>query len=111
MKYPTINGLVFDQASIRAIKDIKERQERSNVLATIFAASVLFEIFGGRGGIGHPLEYSWNINQYDWIAWAQTMASVPAVLRGVIQRIAFDQAQIHRGKEKQFWEALMYACS
>lgn len=112
MKSPAINGLIFDQASIRAIKDIKERQGRANVLATLLPGSVFFEIFGGRGGVGHPLEYAWNISQYDWITWSQAMAAIPAVLRGTIQRIASFEAEAHfrSRKEHDFWVAVAYAC-
>lgn len=110
MKSPTINGLVFDQASIRAIKDIRGRKELANILATLLAGSVLFEIFGGRGGFGHPLEYAWNITQYDWHTWSQAMMAVPDILRGSIRLEASKQSLAHFGKEHEFWTAVAYAC-
>lgn len=110
MQCPEINGLTFDHSSISAIEEIRQKQKLGNILATFAAGSVLVKIFVGREGLANPFGIGWKIDRYEWEAWSQAVMASNPLVRESIRYIAFDQIQNHSGKERQFWEAVMYGC-
>jgi len=103
VKHPNISTMRFSASSRDAIKDIKRIQGAANLLATVLAGSVLFEIFIGNGALSSAN----NIREKDWETWAKAMRAVPNMVRASINRIAREQLLKFPGKsEREFWEAI-----
>lgn len=110
MHCPEISGLTFDQSSLDALEEIRQKKELGNLLATVLAGSVWVKIFIGRTGLSNPLGIGWSISRYEWEIWAESMRASGLIVSKVISNIARRQAEIHSGKEFKFWEAMMYGC-
>ena len=110
MKCPEINGLSFDHSSNIAIDEIRQKHKLGNMLTIALGGSALVNIFVGMRGIESPLSISWNISQFEWNAWSNAMMSVDPIVSKRISNIAREQYLIHSGKEREFWEAVMYGC-
>ena len=110
MKCPEINGLSFDHSSNMAIDEIRQKHKLGGILTVTLGSSALVNIFVGVHGIENPLGAAWNIRQFEWNAWSHAMMSVNPIVSRSISNIARDQYLIHSGKEREFWEAVMYGC-
>lgn len=110
MNCPEISGLTFDQSSIAAIEEIRQKQKLGNILATLTAGSVMVKIFLGREGLANPFGIGWQLSRHDWNTWSEAVMASGPITRASIQRIALLQVEKHSGKERQFWEAILYGC-
>lgn len=110
MHCPEISGLTFDQSSLDALEEIRQKKELGKVLATVLAGSVWVKIFIGRTGLANPFGIGWSIGRYEWEIWAESMIASGPIVSKSIRDIAYRQAETHSGKEFKFWEAMMYGC-
>ena len=110
MHCPDIEGLTFDQSSLDALEEIRQKKELGKVLATVLAGSVWVKIFIGRTGLANPFGIGWSISQYQWEVWAESMKASHPIVSASIKRIAHRETERHSGKEFKFWEAMMYGC-
>jgi len=110
MHCPEINGLTFDQSSLDALEEIRQKKELGNLLTTVLAGSVWVKIFIGRTGLANPFGIGWTIGKTQWGVWSESMMASGLIVSKSISNIARSQAATHSGKEFKFWEAMMYGC-
>jgi hypothetical protein len=107
MRCPDIGTIKFSKSSINAINDIKNRQVLSSALLIGIGAGTIVGIFTGDS----LPETTYSIYSTDFKVMANAMASVPAITREVISKIAFEaQYDAKDHKEQQFWDAVREGC-
>ncbi len=104
----SVQGVVFDSESKKAIEVIRGIQEKTKFTAGVAASSVLVNIFSA----GNTLEMAFNIYQQDFQAFAKGMSGIQAISKKTIENIAASQYLRSMGnyKQKTFWQAVHEGC-
>lgn len=108
-KCPTIIGLKLDRESIATIKDLKEKTKLFNFVGIGISFSMVVNMFSSRS----VPTVAFNISTNDWELFAESMAAVSTINRGVIERDARFQMIRLSGDAKQraFWEGIKNGCT
>jgi len=102
----SIDNVKFDQESIRAIEDIKQKKEFAQALNVAMPLGAMANIFLGN----RVPEVGVSLAMTDFEVLAKAMKSMPAIQRKVIRDIATMQAIFHMGKESLFWRGIANGC-
>ncbi|MDF0604238.1 hypothetical protein HZU77_001030 [Neisseriaceae bacterium TC5R-5] len=105
---PQIEAIKFDQNSLAAIEEIRQKVKVANLGAAMTGVGVMTTIFYRNG----PLSASYNIYATDWKLVQESMNSWSAILKRVVQDIAYRQEMDHFAdrKQKLFWKAVADGC-
>lgn len=106
-----IVGLVLDKKSSDTINRINNKKKYGNVLAVMLSAGVFSSIFTKN----NSLQASYNITQTDWILYARSMKSVPAITKRAIEKevklmIIDYQLKNNNRKLLSFWKGIYEGC-
>jgi hypothetical protein len=115
-----IEGLVFDQKSLDAIKKIKEFRIRTQLATTLLGGNIILSLFAGKG-LPASTDKVWTITQTDWKGYADGMASIPKYYQSEVKKFAelmwYDYATgsggSHTGQNRkleQFWQGVADGC-
>lgn len=108
MSCPSIDGLVLDEDSKRALEEIRHKAKLAKFLGGATAVGVLANILNTR----QPMMMSYNIYQTDYQNFAKAMVSVPVIYRKVVENIASMQDLRNIDyKQRVFWKAVREGCN
>ena len=109
MSCPSIEGLVLDEESKRAIDEIRQKGRLAEYIGVMSAAGVVANILNSR----QPSMVSYNIYQTDYQSFAKAMASVPTLYKRVVENIAsLQELRSHNNyKQMVFWKAVREGCT
>jgi hypothetical protein len=86
----------------RSLRDIAQIKELGKVLHGVLAASPFVVLFGSG-----PIETTFSIGTQDWKLWAESVKTVPAIVKNRCQQVAGFEVLNHPGGPlHQFWRKL-----
>ncbi len=107
MKCPNIEDLQFSSSSALALKEIKNINDLSKMLAVATGVGSLINIFAGNG-VGKS---AYSIYSHDFETMSRGILAIPAISRKRISDISFTAHQkVTSYKEKLFWKAIYLGC-
>jgi hypothetical protein len=108
MSCPSIQGLVLDEGSKRAVEEIRSKGQIAKAMGSAMSFGVLANIFNS----GYSLIASFNIYQTDFQSYAKAMAGVSAVHKRTVAFIASQQELRSLDyKQRAFWKAVREGCN
>jgi hypothetical protein len=109
---PRIDGLVFNEESIKAIEKIKAMRDNRKYLEKFLVGGTFVSIFTGSG----PLQASYGVASTDWYYLAQALRAAPTFVRDRIRLqaeimvVRLQGARQPDNKQLQFWMAVANGC-
>lgn len=108
MSCSSIDGLVLDRESIRAIEEIRNKQQIANYLNKQLSQGVLSNILL----TNQSLTMAFNIYQTDFQLYTLAMKAVPTILKREVETIAGRQLLRKIDyKQRTFWKGIHYGCN
>jgi hypothetical protein len=105
---PSIEGLVLDAQSLRAIEQIRSKGELAQFIGGTASFGVLVNIFSTR----QPAITSYNIYQTDFQLFAKAMSGIPDMYRRSVMQVAGQQELRSLDyKQRNFWKAVRQGCN
>lgn len=105
-----IDGLVFDKKSQDALERIKKQTNAGKMIGTLISIGVFNSIFLKSNG---PTA-SYNITTTDWKLYFTGMASIPKLVKDVIEReadlLATEYGIENNRKMRDFWDGIANGC-
>ncbi len=107
MSCPSIQGLVLDAESQRAVEEIRNKANLAKFMGSAVSIGVMVNIFSTRSS----LNMAYNIYQTDFQSFSKSMAGIPVIYRGQVEGISARQhLRSIDYKQKVFWKAVHDGC-